>query len=99
MLAFTKDNILVLVARDRRGRPSTPCCLKVDGASVAAALAGVVTPGSHLIGDGGKAIAALESSSTRAAARRRLAEANPPITARWCLTDPLALRHARIEAS
>jgi hypothetical protein len=31
---------------------------KVDDASVSLALAGVVTPGNHLIGDGGKAIAA-----------------------------------------
>ena len=30
---------------------------QVDGASVSLALAGVVTPGNHLIGDGGKAIA------------------------------------------
>ena len=31
---------------------------QVDSASVGTALAGVVTPGNHLIGDGGKAIAA-----------------------------------------
>jgi hypothetical protein len=30
---------------------------QVDGASVSLALAGIVTPGNHLIGDGGKAIA------------------------------------------
>jgi transposase len=36
-----------------------PACLsEVDSASVGAALASVITPGDHLIGDGGKAIAA-----------------------------------------
>jgi transposase-like protein len=53
-----QDNIPVLVARDRKGATFDAVLPQVDGASVGAALAGVVTPGNHLIGDGGKAIAA-----------------------------------------
>jgi transposase-like protein len=53
-----QDNIPVLVARDRKGATFDAVLPQVDGASVEAALAGVVTPGNHLIGDGGKAIAA-----------------------------------------
>ena len=56
--AFYQDNIPVLVARDRKGATFDAVLPQVDGASIAAALAGVVTPGNHLIGDGGKAIAA-----------------------------------------
>jgi hypothetical protein len=57
MLAFIKDNIPILVARDRNGATFDAILPQVDGASVSLALAGVVTPGNHLIGDGGKAIA------------------------------------------
>jgi hypothetical protein len=53
-----QDNIPVVVARDRKGATFDAVLPQVDGASVEAALAGVVTPGNHLIGDGGKAIAA-----------------------------------------
>jgi hypothetical protein len=53
-----QDNIPILVARDRKGTTFHAVLPQVDGASVGAALAGVVTPGNHLIGDGGKAIAA-----------------------------------------
>jgi transposase-like protein len=53
-----QDNIPVLVARDRKGATFDAILPQVDSASVEAALAGVVTPGNHLIGDGGKAIAA-----------------------------------------
>jgi hypothetical protein len=53
-----QDNIPVLVARDRKGATFDAILPQVDGASVGAALAGVVSPGNHLIGDGGKAIAA-----------------------------------------
>ena len=53
-----QDNIPVLVARDRKGATFDAVLPQVDGASVGAALAGVVTPGNHLVGDGGKAIAA-----------------------------------------
>ena len=53
-----QDNIPVLVARDRKGATFDAVLPQVDGASIGAALAGVVTPGNHLIGDGGKAIAA-----------------------------------------
>ena len=49
----------MLVARDRKGATFDAVLPQVDSASVGAALAGVVTPGNHLIGDGGKAIAAV----------------------------------------
>ena len=51
-----QDNIPVIVARDRR--PSTPFCPQEDGASIAAALTGVVTHANHLVGDGGQPLAA-----------------------------------------
>jgi transposase-like protein len=53
-----QDNIPVLVARDRKGATFDAVLPQVDSASVGAALASVITPGNHLIGDGGKAIAA-----------------------------------------
>jgi hypothetical protein len=53
-----QDNIPVLVARDRKGATFDAVLLQVDSASVGSALAGVVTAANHLIGDGGKAIAA-----------------------------------------
>ena len=56
--AGLQDNIPVLVARDRKGATFDAALPQVDSASVVAALAGLVTPGNHLIGDGGKAIAA-----------------------------------------
>ena len=52
------DNIPVLVARDRRGATFDAVLPQDDSASIGAALAGVVTGENHLIGDGGKAIAA-----------------------------------------
>jgi transposase-like protein len=52
-----QDNIPMLVARDRNGATFDAILPQVDGASVSLALAGIVTPGNHLIGDGGKAIA------------------------------------------
>ena len=52
------DNIPVLVARDRKGATFDAVLPQVDSASVGTALAGVVTPSNHLIGDGGRAIAA-----------------------------------------
>src|SRR5271156_2759048 len=48
-----QDNIPVLVARDRKGATFDAVLPQVDGASIGAALAGIVTPGNHLIGDGG----------------------------------------------
>src|SRR5271156_4015872 len=48
-----QDNVPVLVARDRKGATFDAVLPQVDSASVKAALAGVVTPGNHLIGDGG----------------------------------------------
>jgi hypothetical protein len=53
-----QDNVPVLVARDRKGATFDAVLPQAESASVEAALAGVVTPGNHLIGDGGKAIAA-----------------------------------------
>ena len=53
-----QDNIPVLVARDRKGATFDAVLPQVDSASIGAALAGVVTPGNHLIGDGGRPIAA-----------------------------------------
>ena len=53
-----QDNISILVARDRTAPTFDAILPQVDGASVSLALAGIVTPGNHLIGDGGKAIAA-----------------------------------------
>ena len=52
------DNIPILVARDRRGATFDAILPQDDSASIGAALAGVVTGENHLIGDGGKAIAA-----------------------------------------
>ena len=52
-----QDNIPILVARDRNGAAFDAILAQVDGASVSLALAGIVTPGNPLIGDGGKAIA------------------------------------------
>jgi transposase-like protein len=52
-----QDNIPILVARDRNGATFDALLPQVNGASVSLALAGVVTPGNPLIGDGGKAIA------------------------------------------
>ena len=57
MAHLYQDNIPILVARDRNGATFDAILPQVDGASVSLALAGVVTPGNHLIGDGGKAIA------------------------------------------
>ena len=53
-----QDNIPILVARDRKGATFDAVLPQVDGAAVRTALAGVVTPGNHLVGDGGRAIAA-----------------------------------------
>ena len=53
-----QDNIPILVARDRKGATFDAVLPQVDSASVAGALAGVVTPDNHLVGDGGRAIAA-----------------------------------------
>ncbi len=53
-----QDNIPVLVARDRKGATFDAVLPHDDGASIAAVLTGVVTPGNHLVGDGGKPLAA-----------------------------------------
>jgi transposase-like protein len=53
-----QDSIPVLVARDRKGATFDAVLPQVDSASVASAFAGVVTPGNHLVSDGGRAIAA-----------------------------------------
>ena len=53
-----QDSIPVLVARDRKGATFDAVLPQIDGASIGAALAGIVTPGNHLVGDGGRPIAA-----------------------------------------
>jgi transposase-like protein len=53
-----QDNVPILVARDRKGATFDAVLPQVDSASIAAALAGVVTPDNHLVGDGGRSIAA-----------------------------------------
>ena len=65
-----QDNIPILVARDRNGATFDAILAQVDGASVSFALAGIVTPGNHLIGDGGKAIAAFARLSRDSFPRR-----------------------------
>ena len=53
-----QDNIPILVARDRTGATIDAVLPQDDSASIGAALTGVVTADNHLIGDGGRAIAA-----------------------------------------
>ena len=53
-----QDNIPVLVARDRKGATLDAVLPQADGASIAAVLTGIVTPSNHLVGDGGKPLAA-----------------------------------------
>src|ERR1700734_4342445 len=53
-----QDNIPVLVARDRRGATFDAVLPQDDRAPIAAALTGVVTSKNHLVGDGGKPLAA-----------------------------------------
>ena len=53
-----QDNIPILVARDRKGATLDAVLPQDDSASIGAALTGVVTSENHLIGDGGRAIAA-----------------------------------------
>ena len=53
-----QDNIPVLVARDRKGATFDAVLPQDDNASIAAALTGVATPANHLVGDGGKPLAA-----------------------------------------
>ena len=53
-----QDNIPILVARDRKGATFDAVLPQDDSAAIAAALTGVVTSGNHLVGDGGKPLAA-----------------------------------------
>ena len=53
-----QDNIPILVARDRKGATFDAVLPQADSASIGAVLAGVVTSGNHLVGDGGRVIAA-----------------------------------------
>jgi len=53
-----QDNIPVLVARDRKGATFDAVLPQGDNASIAAVLVGVVTAQNHLVGDGGKPLAA-----------------------------------------
>jgi transposase-like protein len=87
------DNIPVLVARDRKGATFDAVLLQVDSASVGSALAGVVTAANHLIGDGGKAIAAFaRKAGFRFTPCRRRANQPPrrltPHQQRQCLPLP-----------
>ena len=52
-----QDNIPVLVARDRKGATFDAVLPQVTSAAISAALAGLVTPANHLVGDGGLPIA------------------------------------------
>ena len=52
------ENIPILVARDRDGATIDAVLPQVDGASIAAALDGVVTPANRLVCDGGQALVA-----------------------------------------
>ena len=75
-----QDNIPVLVARDRKGATFDAVLPQVDGASIGRALAGVVTQDNHLIGDGGRPIAAPQSrdSVPRGARARKANPASAP---------------------
>jgi len=53
-----QDNIPVLVVRDRKGATFDAILPHDDSASITAALMGVLTPQNHLVGDGGKPLAA-----------------------------------------
>ncbi|MBV8071878.1 MAG: IS1595 family transposase [Acidobacteriaceae bacterium] len=48
-----QDSIPVLVARDRKGSTFDAVLPQVTSAAIGAALAGIVTPVNHLVGDGG----------------------------------------------
>ena len=52
-----QDNIPVLVARDRKGATFDAVLPQVTSDAISAALAGLVTPANHLVGDGGLPIA------------------------------------------
>ena len=52
-----QDSIPVLVARDRKGATFDAVLPQLTSAAIGAALAGVVTPVNHLVGDGGRPIA------------------------------------------
>ena len=54
---LNQDNIPVLVARDRNGSTFDAVLPQVTSAAIGAALAGIVTPVNHLVGDGGLPIA------------------------------------------
>jgi hypothetical protein len=82
-----QDNIPVLVARDRKGATFDAVLPQVDSASVGTALAGVVTPSNHLIGDGGRAIAAFARRRGFPSTPRRRRESRPP-RRRTCTSIP-----------
>jgi hypothetical protein len=72
-----QDNIPILVARDRKGATFDAVLPQVDGASIGAALAGIVTPGNPLIGDGGRPIAAFAPSRHPLPRRALAGQTNP----------------------
>jgi hypothetical protein len=53
-----QENIPVLVARDGKGATFDAVLPQVDSDAIGDALGGVVTPGNHLVCDGGKALSA-----------------------------------------
>ena len=73
-----QDNIAILVARDRTGATFDAVLPQDDSASIGAALTGVVTADNHLIGDGGRAIAAFARESQNPLSPRPCAGKAPP---------------------
>jgi transposase-like protein len=65
-----QDNIPILVARDRKGATFDAVLPQDDSASIAAALAGVVGPHNHLIGDGGQTAGLLRPPGQHPLSRR-----------------------------
>ena len=88
-----QDNIPVLVARDRKGATFDAVLPQVTSAAISAALAALVTPANHLVGDGGLPIAgfAARRHSLHAAPRRasQLRGAPPPHQQCQRLPQPL----------
>ena len=76
--AFTRTIFPSSSPATGRARPSTPILAAGHGASMSRALAGIVTPGNHLIGDGGMPIAGFRPPRRHSLPRRALAgQANP----------------------
>ena len=72
-----QDNIPVLVARDRKGATFDAVLPQDDSAAIAAAPTGVVTSGNHLVGDGGKPLAAFAQGQNSLPCRAIAWKADP----------------------